>query len=366
MSELHKILSASLIGALSLFAPRGAEASVDGTCASWGQPVQAGVVEDESVDQLSGLAASHAWPGVLWAQEDAGEEAKLLVLASNGEKLGRIDVTGATNTDWEDLALGPCTALEAEEACACLYIADIGGNNLNRTEGVIWRLPEPDPEDDVTAEATAIRFRYPDDGHDAEALIVLPGSGELFILTKEVGFPAQLFTFDGPGDPDRTTDLRLVGTLDLEALGAESESVTGATVSPLGDRLIVRTNDDLLLFPITGGDVAGAITSPAELLPAPVGGDGEAAAFDPDGQTLTLIAEGSAPDVWTVTCADFDEVGRQDPDGLGTCAAGDPAQKGCGCASRAGGWSNLLVSAALAAIFFLQRRTFVGKIKAIS
>ena len=82
-----------------------------------------------------------------------------------------------------------------------LYIGDIGDNSEARSEIVVYRIPEPVvvPADATTTKAKphltdppeVFRLRYPDGKHDAEALLVHPQTGHLYVVTKVL--------FDNPG-----------------------------------------------------------------------------------------------------------------------------------------------------------------------
>lgn len=335
----------------SLLPTSAAWAVQDGLCAAWEPPAMAAGVEDDRVDQVSGIVASHRYPGVLWAQEDAGSDAELIALGEDGAVLNRVDVAGADNTDWEDLTLGPC-ATDTVDACGCLYLGDFGSNDGTRTEGVVWQVPEPHPLDDETRPARALRFTWPDGPHDAEALFVHPVTGVLTVVTKEASGPARLYRFPGTvlAPSTATVELLAMGTLDLEAAGSAGGRVTGGAVSPLGDRLALRTTADVLLFALGADDVGAAVQGEAEVVAVHPSTSGEAVTFTPDGRTLLLVDEGASPTVWQVSCAEFDVQRTADPDPLGDCLA---TADGCGCATGPRGAPAAL---ALATLGLIRRR----------
>src|SRR5688572_25229164 len=76
-------------------------------CAA-GSGTTVGTVTDPAIDELSGLARSRSHRGVLWANNDSGDIARVFALATDGADLGTVEVSGAAALlDWEDLALGP-------------------------------------------------------------------------------------------------------------------------------------------------------------------------------------------------------------------------------------------------------------------
>ena len=68
------------------------------------------------VVESSGVAASRAYPGVLWTHNDSGDGPYLYATTLDGRDLGWLLVPGAEAIDWEDIALGPCPAAFAERA----------------------------------------------------------------------------------------------------------------------------------------------------------------------------------------------------------------------------------------------------------
>lgn len=310
-----------------------AHASTDGTCSSWATPARTATVDDDKVNQVSGIVASHRYPGLIWAEEDAGSDPELIAIDADGTVLNRVNVTGAENTDWEDITLGPC-ADTVEDACGCLYLGDLGSNDQTRTEGVVWVVPEPSPLDEDTRPATALRFRWPDGPHDAEALLVHPQTGAITLITKEATGPARIYRFPGTAlQPSaETVELLDVGVLDLAAAGSTGGRVTGGAISPLGDRVVVRTTADALLFALGAADVGAALQREAERVPVHESDAGEAITFSPDGERLLLIDEGASPDLWEVACVAFEPRQTDDADPLGTC---ETAVTGCACTSGA-------------------------------
>jgi hypothetical protein len=196
--------------------------------------------------EASGLAASRSTPGVFWSHNDSGA-AIVYALAASGAVKGRVRVTGAQVTDWEDLALGPCPK------GTCLYIADIGDNNGNRRAITIYRTPEPTPADGRTEDAEALHATYPDGPHDAEAFIVLPG-GDMFIVTKGEKGAVALYRFPGPFRNGATVALARVGVL-IPAQGkakngavGKNRRITGAGASGDGRWIVLRAGTAVMFY----------------------------------------------------------------------------------------------------------------------
>ena len=314
-----------------LLIPSLALARDDGTCTAWRSAQVLGNLVSDELTEVSGLAASHADPGVLWLHDDHGGGASLHATGLQGQDWGWFDLVGVENQDWEDLAAGPCPSVG--DPCTCLHLADIGDNDLVRGGGVIYRLAEPGVGRSATRSSLApldeIHFDYPDGPHDAEAILVHPDTGELLVLTK--GDSTKVYAFPTvppqPAPSGSPVELTLVTEFELDDSGAQQAEVTGGAVSPRGHRVVLRTDEDLVLF-------SGAIDSSLErilqgaavLLPTPPPGRGEAVSFGLDGQRLYLVGEGEHPAVHSVDCASFVSDGEDDWDPLVAC------EDGCSCA----------------------------------
>src|SRR2546425_2345850 len=70
--------------------------------------LQAHALASPRLIESSGVAVSHAHPGVLWSHNDSGDGPYLYATDLTGADRGRVLVSGAENEDWEDMALGPC------------------------------------------------------------------------------------------------------------------------------------------------------------------------------------------------------------------------------------------------------------------
>ena len=62
-----------------------------------------GSLENPKIDEASALARSQREPGVLWTLNDDGK-ARLFAIDGAGRDRGDVDLKGADNDDWEDLA----------------------------------------------------------------------------------------------------------------------------------------------------------------------------------------------------------------------------------------------------------------------
>src|SRR5919106_2970504 len=185
------------------------------------------------LSEASGVAASRRTPGVLWAHNDSGEPL-IFALNEQGAVSGRVRVTGAKVEDWEDIAVGPCPQ------GSCIYIADVGDNSGNRDHVMVYRVPEPSPQDSSTAPTELFRARYAGGAHDAEALFVTPKS-EVFIITKGDPGPIALYRFPRVLRSDVIMQLEQIGAPAAAAKVSSEERPTAADISHDAQWVAVRT-----------------------------------------------------------------------------------------------------------------------------
>lgn len=239
-----------------------------------------GVALPAALRETSGVAASRRGAGLLWTHNDSGNGPFIHAVRVDGEVVGQVEVEGAENVDWEDVAAGPCPG-----GGDCLYVADTGDNEARRDEVAIWRVPEPAPGASVTAHPVRLAAHYPGGPRDAEALFVLPG-GEAYVVTKGDDVPVELFRWPAEDGGTMQRVRRLAPAPDQPG-----DRVTGAGASPDGRWVAVRTYSTLHLWRTEdllsdGGEPAVAM----DLVPLGHSG-GEAVALGDDG-AVVLTSEG--------------------------------------------------------------------------
>jgi hypothetical protein len=198
-----------------------------------------GELRHERLAEASGLVASPSRAGVFWCLTDSGGPPHLFAVAAGGSPLAEFRVAEAINVDWETLA--------ADEN-GRLLVGDTGNNAVPGGVKLRWiyRLPEPAlpaephrpdlPEAELPAvklQAT-IRYTFPEEPFDVEALVALDGAG--YLVRKEKSAAARVYRLPlelPEGDPDAVATLEEAGSLH------GVEQVTGADLSADGLRLAV-------------------------------------------------------------------------------------------------------------------------------
>jgi hypothetical protein len=239
---------------------------------------------DGEIHESSGVAVSRAHAGIFWTHNDSGDPV-LFAVDGQGRTAGRVAVTGAAVEDWEDVALAPCPA-----GGDCLYVADIGDNDARRASITVYRIPEPAPGASASAPATAIRLRYPDGPHDAEALFVL--NGAIHVVTKGESGPIALYR--APAGAGAEATLERVRELSGDKV-ERPERITGADARADGRWVVMRTLDEALFYP--AGELAGSgAAQPRRVDLRGLGEEqGEGIGFGADGHVI-VTSEGGKKD----------------------------------------------------------------------
>jgi hypothetical protein len=248
-----------------------------------------GRVEIDDADELSGLVLSRSQARVLWTHNDSGDDARLFAVAPDGSQLAEVAVTGAQNDDWEDIAVGPGGAL---------HIGDIGDNDAEREEIVVYRVSEPRLDSGApseTAPAQRLALRYPDGPHNAEALLLDPRNGAIVIVTKSRSGDADIYVAERPS-ASATTTMRHAGSVSL----GRGSKVTAGDVSADGSTIALRTYDRAFVWSRRRGE---SLVSALRRAPCTAGaqlrgeGQGETIALTADGRAFYTIPEGGQPAV---------------------------------------------------------------------
>ncbi len=266
--------------------PGAADATAARLCAG-SVPVSQGTIAASQLVEISGVVASRDHANVLWVHNDSGDSARLFATTTSGASLGTYPLSGASANDWEDIALGPGPTAGVDY----LYVGDIGDNGGSRSEIQVYRVAEPNPSGaGFTLNGVAtLRLRYPDGPRDAETLLVDPGNGDLYVVSKTIAGTSRVYRAAAPVDAGPTT-MTLVRQL---ALGNNRE-VTAGDIAPNGQAIVLRTYTRVHVFARPSGQALSAAfeSTPCEA-PAASEPQGEAIAVDPDSRGFTTISEGT-------------------------------------------------------------------------
>jgi hypothetical protein len=198
------------------------------------------------IKEASGLGVSTRF-NRLYHTNDSGDGPYIYATNFNGAMLKKMRVAGVTPSDNEDLSLGPCQDKE------CIYVGDIGDNNLRRGGGIkIAVVEEPETLETNLPLFAKFTLKYPDGAHNAEAMSVHP-NGNLYVVTKTA--KTQVFYIPKEElwtNPNATKMMTFVGNLNLG-----NNLVTGMSISPDGSKFILLTYSQAIEYNIDLGEPEG-------------------------------------------------------------------------------------------------------------
>jgi len=251
------------------------------------EPIAAGVITDPALFEVSGIARSGLGDGIIWAHNDSGSSPRLWAVAADGSVLGHHEIR-ARNVDWEDIAVGP-----GPDGTDWVYLADTGDNFGRRSQVWLHRFAEPDAASGVVEDVESLQVTYPGGAADAEALLVDPASGDVFIVTKAPSGRSTVLRIPVGAWMQDATVAEQATTLDLGPLAF----ATAADISADGLVIAIRTYGDVWLWEREPGEsVDEALAGRRCRAPAPGEPQGEAIALFTDG--YVTVSEGSEPVVW--------------------------------------------------------------------
>ena len=266
-----------------------------GAAQTFANGVSQGLVDPFSghVTEGSGMVMSRQNPGVFWVHNDNGWAGSVFAIATNGSYLGRFYIPTVFFGDFEDIAIGPGPNREFQY----IYLGDIGDNFANRSEIHVYRFPEPAaygyfaagvPFDQPLLGVQDITLTYPDGSYDAEALMIDPLTGDLFIANKMSDrsriYRASRAQLDS-GAPVQLSFVREI---------TDIRSVSAGDISPDGRLIMMRRGGKSWYWPRAVGQTVssaffGGWTSPSQV-PA-TEPNGEDLAFHPTGLGVYSFSE---------------------------------------------------------------------------
>ena len=240
-------------------------------------PTQLLRIKDPRVIESSGLATGVALPEVLWTVNDSGDRPRVYGIGSDGSTVATLTLRGARARDWEAVAVSPRAG-----GGAWLWIGDIGDNRSSWPTVRVYRVVEPSALGARDVSWQAYELRYPDGPRDAEALLVDPRDGRLYVVSKRVQGAA---VYRAP--PELRRDRVNV----LERVASAPPLVTDGSFAPDG-RVALRDYLQAFLAPQLGARAAR--------LTLPLQPQGEGLTWAADGSALVVSSEGRNSVVWRV------------------------------------------------------------------
>ncbi|MEV0092456.1 WD40 repeat domain-containing protein [Streptomyces sp. NPDC050738] len=240
-------------------------------------------IKDPRIKESSGLAASRLHPGVYWTHNDSDDGPYIYAVDSRtGETVATVTMKGVgAPRDVEAISIGPD---------GDIYVGDIG-DNLDGTWSHVWiyRFPEPKQLKDETVRATQYVVKYADGPRNAEALMVQPKTGRVYIASKNE---------DGGGLYVGPKQLSAKGVNVFRRIQDDLPWVTDGAFSPDGSRLALRgyfSAAEYAWEPSAHGGDGGL--GERHSVSAPFQGQAESMTYTADGSALMFGSEGAESDV---------------------------------------------------------------------
>ena len=224
---------------------------IDSTKAS--NRIDMGLVQNDKIDEASGIASSRLNPYLIWVHNDSGDFARIYAVAYDGTHLGVLRLPGEIAFDWEDMSIGP----GPKDNTDYIYIGDIGNNFSRKSRSRIFRIEEPYIDQGTTSfpfdikirETDKITFTLPDGNRDCEAMLVDPITRDIHLITKRESAP-HIYTISYPQSISSIVTAKLVGSISITPLRPHrmSDSIVSADMTRDGKMVIIKTAHNIYLI----------------------------------------------------------------------------------------------------------------------
>jgi hypothetical protein len=185
--------------------------------------------QDPAIVEASGLVVQDR---LFLTTNDSGDTGRVFVVDPETGQTAGVTTWSSAPQDVE--ALAPAGAGE-------VWVGDIGDNLEERSSIRVTRVPVG--AGDRAASGPSYELLFPGSARDAETLLSRPGSGRLFVASKEI-FGAALFAAPTELSPDHPNRLRRIGpTLTFATDGA---------FFPDGRHLVVRNYQQAAIYTFPG------------------------------------------------------------------------------------------------------------------
>jgi len=199
----------------------------------------AGIIQNQELQEASGLVASRQNPGLFWVINDSGNEAKLFLINNKAETIHTYELENCENNDWEDLAI----YYDKVSGKHKLIIGDIGDNFSSREDIKIIILDEPsfvDQKDSLMNNYNIYSFNYKDGARDAETIIYDPISSKLLIISKR---EENVGLYEVPDNYSETETKELLHIINLPF-----NNLTSGDITIDGNEVLLKTYDAIYFW----------------------------------------------------------------------------------------------------------------------
>lgn len=248
------------------------------------------LIKDKRLNEVSGIVASLANPGLYYVHNDSGGKNEVYVINSQGKTVTTIILPGLTNRDWEDIAIGP----GPDKNSSYVYVGEIGDNNAKLLNVSLYRFPEPilKAKDIKKLKSVTIpmdslgifNFVIMDGAKDLETLFIDPANGDIYLVSKreeKVG----LYQIQAPMIETGINKAKRIQSFDFPL------AVAG-DISAQRDKIIIKTYSDIYCWNILPNQsIPDALAQKPTVLPYVTEPQGEAICWSADGRQYLTISE---------------------------------------------------------------------------
>jgi MFS family permease len=268
------------------------------------------VLQDSRIDEASGMTVSQLHRDLVWIVNDSKGGAYVYGVDSSGETVARLTLANVANRDWEAMAPGV-----DDGGDPALWIADIGDNDARYESVKLYRISEPQELGDQEVSWRRYELQYPDGAHNAEALLVDPDSGTVYVVTKEA-LGAGVYASEGAPEPGTTSTLQRIGSAPM--------FVTDGAIAPDRGQVALRSYAFLYLYDADRWlEGNGADASSYDL---PRQEQGETLAYLPGSDKILIGTEGVGTPLYEITLPESKtEPGLTDSDRDAAPTEGQPS-----------------------------------------
>jgi hypothetical protein len=197
------------------------------------------------LSETSGLEVSSS--NLIWSHNDSGGQPVLYGTDTLGNVVRSINITSATNIDWEDIT---------RDKAGNIYIGDFGNNSNDRQNLRIYKIPDPLTFTGNSITAQVINFTYADQAgfppadaqknYDMEAMVFFNDSLFLFSKNRTVPFDGYTRLYKLPTTPGTFT----ATYVDRFSTGNDPllNQITAADVSQDKKRLVLLSYGNMYCF----------------------------------------------------------------------------------------------------------------------
>lgn len=229
------------------------------------------LIKDSRIQEASGMSYSKKHTGVVWVHNDEGTNPQVFgVSITSGATVATYGVSGSSLTDPEAIRVHPVTG--------AIWLADIGDNDGNRSNcRLVVTATEPNLTNAGVLSSTRYPISYPQGPQNAEALLIHPTTGAVYIITK--ASTGRLYRLPSP--------VSTSSNIMINQNKPMPPNVTDATFTTDGRFVLIRCQgvQNTLVYDANTWTSVGAIGTPALE-------KGESITVEPGGKSFLVGSEG--------------------------------------------------------------------------